>query len=115
MKKQFASNDGWKMSEEIYTRIEEIDREAERLISEAKIKAHQILEDAQRESNEILSGELAVDEIRREQNEIIGAAQEEANKQVEEAKQKALDLKKRSLGEVDEVLKMIVNDVVRIS
>jgi vacuolar-type H+-ATPase subunit H len=103
------------MSEEIYSRIEEIDREAERLIAEAKIKAKQILEDAQRESNEILSGELSGDEIREEQNKIIRAAQEEANKQVEEAKQGALDLKKRSLSKADEVLKMIVNDVMRIS
>jgi vacuolar-type H+-ATPase subunit H len=103
------------MSEEIYSRIEEIDREAERLIAEAKIKAKQILEDAQRESNEILSRELAVDEIRREQDKIIRAAREEGNRQVEEAKQKALDLKKRSLSEAGEVSKMIVNDVMRIS
>jgi vacuolar-type H+-ATPase subunit H len=103
------------MSEVIYTRIEEIDREAERLISEAKIKAHQILEDAQRESNEIFTRELAVDEIRGEQNKIIRAAQKEGGKQVAEAKQKVLDLKKRSLGKADEVIKMIVNDVMRIS
>jgi vacuolar-type H+-ATPase subunit H len=103
------------MSEKIYSRIEEIDREAERLIGEAKIKAKQILEDAQRASNEILSGELAVDDIRGEQDKIIRAAQEEASKQVEEAKQKALDLKKRSLSKADEVLKMIVNGVIRIS
>jgi vacuolar-type H+-ATPase subunit H len=103
------------MSEEIYSRIEEIDREAERLIGEAKIRAKQILEDAQRESNEILSGELPVDEIRGEQDKIIRTAQEEANQQVEEAKQKALDLRKRSLSKADEVLKMIVNNVMRIS
>jgi vacuolar-type H+-ATPase subunit H len=103
------------MSEKIYSRIEEIDREAERLIGEAKIKAKQILEDAQRASDEILSGELAVDDIRGEQDKIIRAAQEEASKQVEEAKQKALDLKKRSLSKADEVLKMIVNGVIRIS
>jgi vacuolar-type H+-ATPase subunit H len=103
------------MSEEIYSRIEEIDREAERLIAEAKIKAKQILEDAERASNEILSRELPVDEIRGEQDKIIRATREEANRQVEEAKQKALDLKKRSLSKAEGVLKMIVNDVMRIS
>jgi vacuolar-type H+-ATPase subunit H len=103
------------MSEEIYSRIEEIDREAEGLIGEAKIRAKQILEDAHRVSNEILSGGLPVDEIRGEQDKIIRAAQEEANRQVEEAKQKALDLRKRSLSKADEVLKMIVNDVMGIS
>jgi vacuolar-type H+-ATPase subunit H len=101
-------------SGEIHSRIEEIDREAEGLIVEAKIKAKEILEEAQRESNEILSRELAVDEIREEQDKIIHAAQEEANRQVEETKQKVLDLKKRSLNKAGEVLKMIVNDVMRI-
>jgi hypothetical protein len=103
------------MTEEIYSRIEEIDREAERLIAEAKIRAKQILEEAQRESNEILSGELVLDQLWEEQTQIIRAAQEEANHQVEEAKQKALDLKKRSLSKADGVLKMIVNEIMRIS
>jgi hypothetical protein len=103
------------MTEEIYSRIEEIDREAERLIAEAKIRAKQILEEAQRESNEILSGELVLDQLWEEQTQIIRAAQEEANHQVEEAKQKALDLKKRSLSKADGVLKMIVNEIMRMS
>jgi vacuolar-type H+-ATPase subunit H len=102
-------------SEEIYSRIEEIDREAERLLAEAKLKAKKILEDAQRESNDMSASELPLDDIEKEQDKIIRAAREEADKQGKEAQQKALDLKKCSLEKADQVVRMILNYVMKIS
>ena len=50
-----------------------------------------------------------MDEIRAERNKIISAAEEEADRQIEDSKKRALQLKADARTKADEAVKMIAD------
>jgi F0F1-type ATP synthase membrane subunit b/b' len=73
------------MPEEIITTIATIEKEAQNVLEEARVSARQILANAKEEATRLLSSELPLAEIKIEHDRIICAAEEEANRQIEES------------------------------
>ena len=91
--------------------IGEIESEAEKLLEETRVRAGQVLHDAGKKAGEILSSEFPVDESRIERDKIINTAEKEANKQIENSKRQALQIKADALAKADETVKLIVNHI----
>lgn len=97
--------------DEMLATIGEIESEAEKLLEETSVRAGQVLRDAGKKAGEILSSEFPVDESRIERDKIINTAEKEANKQIENSKRQALQIKADALAKTDETVKLIVNHI----
>jgi len=98
-------------AEEMTSSVETIEAKAEKILEEARNTASEILVKANDEANKILSSELPVDEVKAECQEIIGKAREEADKKVEDSRQKATEIKAAIGNKVNKVAERIVSTI----
>jgi vacuolar-type H+-ATPase subunit H len=103
------------MPEEMHTTIATIEKEAEKVLKEARASARQILVAAEEEANRILSSELALGEIQIERDKVIHAAEEEASKQLEESKKRASELRASAKKKADVAVRLIKSYIRGIS
>jgi len=66
------------MAEEIQTTIGNIEKEAEKILEEAKEKARKTLEEARLRSKDILGAAIPMEDIEKEMKRILQAADEES-------------------------------------
>jgi vacuolar-type H+-ATPase subunit H len=97
------------MPETMQTTIANIEKDAEKILEEARTRARQVLENAKSEAGKILSSDLPMEEVTKEQNKIINTAEEGAAKQMEGSKKKASQIKARAETKIDETVKYIVD------
>ena len=97
------------MPETMKTTIETIEKDAEKILDEAKKTARKIMDDAKGEVSTILSSDLPMDEVTRERNKIIQTAEEESAKEIEATKKKASQIKAQATQKIDETVQFIVN------
>jgi len=99
------------MSEEIFSTIRAIEGEAEALLSQARTKARDILEDAKKQSRVINAEEFQAGETQQEHDKIVQEAKKKAQDLIEEAKGETERIKKQFDSNVDAVVEMIVNHI----
>ncbi|MBN2516345.1 MAG: hypothetical protein JXC33_09990 [Deltaproteobacteria bacterium] len=97
------------MPETMRTTIETIEKDAEKVLDDARTTARKILDDAKGEVGNILSSDPPMDEVTRERDKIIQTAEEETTKEIEAAKKKASQIKARAAKKIDETVQFIVN------
>ncbi len=88
--------------------IENIEREAENVIEQARVTTRRILDEAKTGANKILTSDLPLDDIMNEQNKIIETAHEESRKELDSSKRKRSQIKTRAETRIDETVKYIV-------
>jgi len=91
--------------------LESIEREAERVLDEARARAREIIEQASKERDRILASELAVDEISAECRKIVEQAEGEAKGIVEKATTEAELIRARAEAKVPDVVQRIVRTI----
>lgn len=97
------------MTETMQGTIEKIERDAEKILEEARTKSRKILEDAKSEANKILLSDLPMDDAIKEQNKIIETVEEETSRELENSKKKGYQIKARAEAKIDETVRFIVN------
>ena len=98
-------------AEEMTSSVETIEIEAEKILEEARSRANEIFLKASEETNQILSSELPMDEIKTECQRIIHKARQEADKKVEDSRQKASEIKAEVGNKVDKITERIVSNI----
>lgn len=91
--------------------LESIEREAERVLDEARVRAREILEQAGKECDKILASELAVDEISAECRKIVEQAEGEAKGIGEKAANEAELIRARAEARVPDVVQRIARTI----
>lgn len=99
------------MSEEIYSTIRTIEGEAEDLITQARNKAREILEDAKRQSRSINAEEFPADETGQQRERIVQEAQKKASELIEEARGTTVRIKEQFDSNADEVVEIILKHI----
>ena len=99
-------------AEEMTSSVETIEVEAERILEEARNRANEILLKANEAANKILSSELPMDEVKAECQKIIHKAREEADRKVEDSRQKASEIKTGTGNKVDKITERIVSNII---
>lgn len=100
--------------EKVTSGIETIEVEAEKLLESARSKANEILLKANEESQQILSSELSVDEVKAECQEIVRKAREEADSKVEDSRQKAQEIKLEANKKVEGIVQRMLNIITGV-
>ena len=90
------------------TTIENIERDAEKVIDLARVTARGILDEAKTGANKILTSDLPLDDILNEQNKIIETAHEESRKELDSSQRKGSQIKTRAESRIDETVRFIV-------
>ncbi len=98
-------------AEEMTSNVETIELEAEKILQEARNRANEILVKANEEVSKILSADLPMAEVKAECQRIIDKAREEADKKVEDSRQKASGIKAKVGNKVDKITERIVNNI----
>lgn len=93
----------------------ELDREAEKIIEEAKKIAENILREAKVKAREKLSAPFPMDEIEKIKAEIIEEANKRASEILKKAYEEAENLKKRAETRYGEALQFLVEAVVGLN
>ncbi|HOO46673.1 MAG TPA: hypothetical protein PLM29_10620 [Deltaproteobacteria bacterium] len=99
------------MSEEIFSTIRTIEGEAEALLSQARTKARDILEDAKKQSRLINAEEFQADETQQQREKIVHEAKKKAEDLIEEARGETVRIKKQFDSNADEVVEMILKHI----
>jgi len=99
-------------AEEMTSSVETIEIEAEKILEEARSRANEIFLKASEETNQILSSELPMDEIKTECQRIIHKARQEANQNVEDSKQKASEIRAGVGKKVEKITEHIVSIII---
>ena len=97
--------------EKVTSSIENIEVEAEKLLESARSKANEILLKASEESQQILSSELPMDEVKAECQKIVDKARKEADSKVEDSKSKAQEIKAEASKKVEGIVQRMLNIV----
>jgi vacuolar-type H+-ATPase subunit H len=96
------------MPEEMYSTLRTIEGEAEGIITEAKTKARQILEEARKQSKAITAQEFSTDELEKERERIIEEAHKGVSQLIEDARKQATKLTEIFETQSAEAVKLIL-------
>ncbi|HHO76891.1 MAG TPA: hypothetical protein ENN05_10755 [Deltaproteobacteria bacterium] len=96
------------MPEEMYSTLRTIETEAEGIITEAKTKARQILEEARKQSKAISVQEFSTDEVEKERERIIAEAHNKVSELSEEARETATKLTEIFESQSSDAVKLIL-------
>jgi len=97
---------------EISKSVEDIEREAEKILKEARDKANAILLKAKEETKKNLSSPLPMYEAETECQEIIRKAKIEADKKGQDAANKASEIRTNADKKIEEVVERIVSIII---
>ena len=99
------------MPEEMTSSVEAIEAKAEKILTEAKTRASEIVLQAKEEARKILSSQLPLDEAKAESEKIVGKAQTEANQRIKDAEKSAAEINANADRRVKEITELVVNIV----
>lgn len=93
----------------------DLDKEAERIINEAKKKADLIIREARRKANEILSTPYPTEEIEKERKKLLRDAEEKALNIIREAEEKARLLRDKANANYEKTLAYVLKIVAGLN
>ena len=96
------------MPEEMYSTLRTIEGEAEGIITGAKTRARQILEEARKQSKAITAQEFSTDEIEKERERIIEEAHKKVSELIEEARIQSTKLTEIFESQSSEAVQLIL-------
>ena len=99
------------MAGEVGKTIRKIEGEAESLIEKARAEARSILENANKKVGEILSAEIAMDDVISERDRIISEAQKASEKKIEESKKTAGLIRSASSERIDNFSQLMADHI----
>ena len=94
--------------EKVTSNIENLEIEAEKSLDAARAKANEILAEANKKSQDILSSPLSFDDVKAEAQKLIEKAQHEAEEEVDKAKKQAEVIMSGNTEKVDEIIDRMV-------
>ena len=97
------------MPEKMGPTIAKIEKEAEKIIENARNKAKGMLDHARSNAGSILASDLPMDDVTKERDKIIGKAEEESKKIEDTALRKASQIKATAKTKVDDTVRIIVD------
>ncbi len=98
--------------EKMTSSVETIEIEAEKILTEGRSRANEILLKANEEASKILSSKMPLDEVKMECEQIIHKAREEANNQIEESRRKASGVAASTSQRVGKIVKRMVSIII---
>ena len=99
------------MPEEITSSVEALEAKAEKILTEARTRASDIVLEAKEEAKKMLSSQLPLDDVKTESEKIVSKAQAEADAKIKEAEKTAAEIKANADKKVKEVTEFVVNIV----
>ena len=99
------------MAGEVGKTIRKIEGEAESLIEKARSEARSILENANKKIGDILSAEIAMDDVISERDRIISEAQKASEKKIEESKKTAGLIRSGSSERIDNFSQLMADHI----
>ena len=100
--------------EDVTSGVEAIEVEAEKVLEEARNKADEILIKAKGEARKILSAELPLGKVQAECESIVLKARQEADKEVEDSKRRAAEIRTAAGKKVKEIVGSIVTIIAGV-
>ena len=97
--------------EKVTSNIENLEIEAERSLDAARAKANEILVEANKKSQELLSSPIAFDDVKSECQRMIEKAEQEAEEEVKKAQQQAEEIRSGNVKKVDEIIDRMIKRV----
>ena len=94
--------------------VKAIESEIDRIIEEAKAHAQKIISDARKKAKEIMSRPIPLEQYNEEAEKIKEKARKEAEKIVKEAEKKAEEIKKKSKTHLNEAVDWLVKVVAGV-
>lgn len=95
-------------SGEIKSSVQSIEAEAERILKEARALASEILLKANQEASQIMSAELSAEDVTAEHDSIVDRAKQEADKQIRDSRERAVEIQAKTSRKIDKVVERIV-------
>jgi vacuolar-type H+-ATPase subunit H len=99
------------MPEEMTSSVEALEAKAEKMLTEAKTRAGDIVLEAKEEAKKMLASQLPLDEVRAESEKIVSKAQAEADTKIKDAQKSAAEIKANADKRVKEITELVVNTV----
>lgn len=99
------------MPEEMTTSVEALEAKAEKILTEAKTRASDIVLEAKEEAKKMLSSQLPLDEVKAESEKVVSKAQTEADTKIKDAEKSAAEIKANADKRVTELTEPVVNIV----
>ncbi len=99
------------MPEQITGSVEALEAKAEKILTEAKTRADDIVLQAKEEAKKMLSSQLPLDEVKAESEKIVSKARAEADMRIRDAKKSAAEINISADKKVKEITELVVNIV----
>ena len=99
------------MPEEMTSSVEALEAKAEKMLTEARTRASDIILEAKEEAKKMLSSQLPLDEVKAESEKIVSKAQAEADAKIKDAEKSAAEIKASADKRVKEITELVVNTV----
>ena len=99
------------MPEEMTSSVEALEAKAEKMLTEARTRASDIVLEAKEEAKKMLSSQLPLDEVKAESEKIVSKAQAEADTKIKDAEKSAAEIKASADKRVKEITELVVNTV----
>jgi F0F1-type ATP synthase membrane subunit b/b' len=99
------------MPEEMTSSVEALEAKAEKMLTEARTRAGDIVLEAKEEAKKILSSRLPLDEVKAESEKVVSKAQAEADTRIKDAEKSAAEIKASADKRVKEITELVVNTV----
>ena len=99
------------MPEEMTSSVEALEAKAEKILTDAKTRASDIVLEAKDQAKKMLSSQLPLDEVKAESEKIVSKAQAEADTKIKDAERSAAEIKANADKRVKEITELVVNIV----
>ena len=99
------------MPQEMTSSVEALEAKAEKMLTEARTRAGDIVLEAKEEAKKILSSQLPLDEVKAESEKVVSKAQAEADTRIKDAEKSAAEIKASADKRVKEITELVVNTV----
>ena len=99
------------MPEEITSSVEALEAKAEKILTDAKTRAGDIVLEAKEQAKKMLSSQLPLDEVKAESEKIVRKAQAEADTKIKDAEKSAAEIKANADKRVKDITELVVNIV----
>jgi hypothetical protein len=99
------------MPEEMTSSVEALEAKAEKMLTDAKTRAGDLVLEAKEEAKKMLSSQLPLDEVKAESEKIVNKARAEADTKIKDAEKSAAEIKASADKRVKEVTELVVNIV----
>ncbi len=99
------------MPEEMTSSVEALEAKAEKILTDAKTRASDIILEAKEQAKKTLSSQLPLDQVKAESEKIVSKARAEADTKIKDAEKSAAEIKANADQRVKEITELVVNIV----